>query len=865
MADLLLEARWRLLRTQPGAAADPDDLERLRPEHFVSLPAGVPGTAASAWRDEFGEAAALALVPDDWDWWFLADFTLEPAGLDAAPWALRSAGIATYATLWLNDRELGTGNGAFDALDFPASPQPGANRLAIRCRPLRSTPTPRKPRARWRSSLVADSSLRWHRTPLLGHIPWHGTVPAIGPWAEISLAQLPPVEVRTLRTEFDGGIGRVIVGLSSNTPIDVIAELAGPDGTLLHQAPTSVDGETSLTLEIANPALWFPHSHGSPVQHRFRVRSGAFQRDFDLGFRGVAVDRRADGFELSVNGQAVFARGVVWAPLDALRLGSSNDAYRQALCQLAEAGVNLIRISGTGSFEQPAFYQECDRLGIMVWQDCMLATLDPPDDAQWLSHFSSETRSWLDRLARHPSAVVVSGGNETEQQPAFWGRDAQQRSMTVLTEIVPELVGECLPAAVHVSSSPSGSGSPVKIRSGISHYFGVGAYRLPLSDARTSGVRFAAESLAFAVPPEPSSIVRHFGGLATGQPQSVAAWATGTARDPGATWTFGDVAEHYATEFFGPLAKELTDDLTHEPVDAGLSDEPSGATSRAKELDRHRAAIQHAVAQTMVEWRRPESSCSGALVLSARDLAAGSGFGIVDVDGVPKSAWYGFKSSCAPLAVAFLGEGLNGIDLHLFNDRPEPFEGTLHLRVHGVSGAVQAQADLAVELSGHGARRWELDDVLGGFMDLDHVWQFGARQYDTIEATVRSADGAALARTVRLLGGIDRPSRKTGLAAWFGEDDDGAFVQLRTDHLATFVALDLPGWTPEDNYFHLPAASSRRLRCQPARSLAPAHEKMPAAPWGTFRALNDPMAPQPLRPLSQDEINQGGWHHGRTG
>lgn len=836
MVDLLSRARWRVVRTPPGAAADPAGLIALDPAQAVSLPATVPGTAASAWRDQFGSAAALALAPDDWDWWFLADFAAEAGA--GQPWNLHSDGIATYSTLWLNGVEIGSGAGAFDALDFPAAPQAGRNRLAIRCRPLGSVSTPSKPRARWRSSLIANGTLRWHRTPLLGHIPWHGTIPAVGPWAGISLSESAPYEVLTLRTELDGALGRVVLSVASDAPVELTLRLSHPDGSLSATEQLSVDGERTIAVELPEPQRWFPHSHGTPALYRLELHGGSQRQSFDVGFRSIEADRQDGGFQLKANGLPVFARGAVWAPLDALRLGGSPADYRDALSQLAEAGVNLVRISGTGSYEQPAFYRECDRLGIMVWQDCMLATLDPPEDSDWLDRFSEETGTWLTRLAKHPSIVVVSGGNETEQQPVFWGKSAEQRRMTVLDTVIPAIIRHCIPAAVAVSSSPSGPGNPVHARSGISHYFGVGAYRLGLPDARTSGVRFAAECLAFAVPPEPASIVRHFGEAFQkhSPPAASARWQAAVARDPGADWSFEDTAAHYVKEFFGT----------------------GSAAGTGRELDLHRAAVHHAVSRTLLEWRRPESPCAGALLLSARDLSAGAGFGVVDVDGVPKSAWYALKAACRPLALGFQPEGLNGVDLHLFNDRPEAVEGLLEIRIHGISGVVQAHAEIAVRLPGHGHHRWELCQALGGFLDLDHVWQFGERSYDTAEAVLWAHDGSVLARTVLLLGGIDRPLGDTGLQAFSGSDHSGDFIEVSSSKLASFVALDLPGRVPEDNYFHLPHGGRRRIACRPAPAGPATPQRAPESLWGTVRALNEASAPQPVWRLPENDINRGG-------
>ncbi|NYE96219.1 beta-mannosidase [Psychromicrobium silvestre] len=827
--ELLAGARWTLIRCTPGAAQDPVELEALPAEQTVRLPARAPGTAAASWRDAFGMAAVQQLDPEAWDWWFLADFEIEPGS--KPDWRLHSEGIAGYATIWLDNQPRAQSSGGFDEVRFDLPLAPGRHRLAIHIRPLSSVSVPRKPRPRWRSSLVFDTSLRWHRTPLMGHIPWFGTAKVLGPWAAITLRPEPGFELNTLRTELGessarNAVGRVILGASGKPSKRVTVKLHDPLGTMVLEEELELanNGAVETVLELADPRRWFPHSHGEPELYQLLLDDGETRQSFQLGFREVRVDRIGGGFELSVNDVPIFTRGVVWAPPDALSLAAKDEDYRQIIDSLVRAGVNMIRISGTGGYEHPKFYQECDKRGILLWQDCMLATLDPPEDADWLARFGAETASWLRRLARHPCLTVLSGGNETEQQPTFWGLPPDRRRMTVISELIPALAAEHLPGVVHVSSSPGDGDNPIEIRQGVSHYFGVGAYQLPLTDARTSGVRFASEALAFASPPEPSTVQRHFSPVPN-VPQEPVGWTEAVAADPGANWTFEDVTAHYAAEFFG---------TEHEP-------------SWDRRMDRHRAALHHAVAQTMVEWRRPGSACAGALVLSARDLAPGAGWGVTDVEGRPKSTWYALKAACAPTALAFHPEDLNGVDLHLFHDRPEALIGTLEVAAISVSGRRWEPVRVPVQLAGRGSLRWTADELFGGFRDLDYIWKFGEREYDAIEAVLLNPGGREIARTVRLLGGVRRERVDTGLRAEAGQDNHGSYLDLSTDLLASFVAIDLSDHDPEDNYFHLGPNNSRRIYCLPrpgstTDSLA-----------GTVRALNDLSATRQIHPARPEQ------------
>ena len=198
--------------------------------------------------------------------------------------------------------------------------------------------------------------------------------------------------------------------------------------------------------------------------------------------------------------------------------------------------------------------------------------------------------------------------------------------------------------AVWVDSSPSGGDPVIRVDTGIAQYFGVGAYLRDLPDARHSGVRFAAECLAFSNLTDPV--------VAGGVPQ-----------DSGADWDFADVREHYLRQRYG---------------------------ADATEADAQRVTGE-VMADVFGEWRRPESGCGGGIVLWLRDVVPGAGWGLLDHEGRPKPAALALAPTLQPTAVWFVDEGLNGLDVHVANDGPEPLEGTLTvglLREDGSAGGV---------------------------------------------------------------------------------------------------------------------------------------------------------------------------------
>ena len=266
----------------------------------------------------------------------------------------------------------------------------------------------------------------------------------------------------------------------------------------------------TATIRIPSPQRWWPHTHGpQPLYDVQAFLKGQIDETIDLGrigFRTVDLDCAADGhgFGLIVNGTPVFCRGVCWTPLDIARLSADPLEYRAALRLLADAGVNMIRVSGTMTYESEHFHDVCDELGLLVWQDLMFARMDYPwQDDVFRSSVATEVTQALQDLHSRPSLAVICGNSEVDQQAAMLGLTPAQFSNARGDAFLADIVRAAAPHTLWVPTSPGGSFLPFHVDAGVSHYYGVGAYRRPFDDARRSGVRFASECLAFSNVPEP--------------------------------------------------------------------------------------------------------------------------------------------------------------------------------------------------------------------------------------------------------------------------------------------------------------------------------------------------------------------------
>ncbi len=815
--DLLADAVWECAATAPGEAAGPDQLDLLR---LSWLPATVPGTAAGALAAA-GRPEPNADELDGKDWWFRTAVDAE-GPTRTQEWFLELDGLATVADVWLDRRLVHHSETMFAGARVPVEGRAGVVEVHIRCAALRPLLAARRPRPRWKTGSVGDQHLRWFRTTLLGRQRgWTVTPAPVGPWRAVRLVP---------RAGFEPSVRRVVATCTrdgrDSTAGTVSVELTGigdPGEAPLVEVgqvvvPLSVDrdGERvvlSATVDVGPVDRWWPHTHGDQPLYPVVATVGDGRLALgSVGFRTVELDDREGGFTLSVNGTPLFARGACWYPTDPVTFAASEAEVTATLEEARRAGMNMVRVPGGTVYPDEHFYASCDRLGILVWQDAMLAFVDPPDDEESTEVLASELRAALDTASAHPSLAVVCGGQELEEQPAMFGLARSAWTTPLLTDVFAKIAAEHAPGCPYLPSSPTGGDPPFRVDTGVSHYAGVGVFARPLDDLRRAAPRFVSEGLAFAVPPEASVVDRRCGGarLAGHDP----GWKRAVHHDTGGSWDLEDVRDHYVTELFG--------------VDARL--ERRRDPERA--LDLGRAVACEVVSAALSEWRRPGSSCAGLLVVALRDLRMGAGWGLLDADGGRKAPWYAFARAASPVAVLATDEGLNGLHLHLVNDTAEAVTGTLVVSL-ATDRHVVEEARRPVELPPRGASVVVADELFDGFRDLTYAYRFGPRAYELISIAVVDPDGATVAATTYLPGGPSRPlEADVGLQIELDPVDGTVWsLSISTRRFAQFVCIDLPDHLPADSWFHLPPGATRVVGLTPRHAGAP-------TPRGQVRALN---------------------------
>ncbi|MCK7615558.1 glycoside hydrolase family 2 protein [Roseibium sediminicola] len=799
---------WTLSVTEAGAFGSP----LVTGHQWDFVPAAVPGTVAGALA-EAGRFDPDAPTPlHDKDVWYEGWFEAEPGA-----YRLCLDGLATIAEVYLNDVLVLDSRNMFRRHERPVELQ-GNNVLKLCFRALAPHLNAKGSRARWKPQLATSQGLRLIRTTLLGHMPgWCPEIHAVGPYRPIRIepADRPRISEKTILADLapDGSASLSVSVRLENIGAVPVLSCAGTSAEMALQE----DGSFAATLRPGTVTPWMPHTHGTAALYEVTIDAGGDQ--FCLGrtgFRRLETDAGEDGkgFGLKVNGVPVFCRGAVWTSADLLGLSGDAEIYRPLLEAARDAGMNMLRIGGTMLYETRAFFELCDELGLLVWQDFQFANYDyPVKDEAFVAEVEAEIRDQLAISMGCPSLAVLCGGSEIYQQGAMMGLPEERWKGPLCEEILPALATDLRPDVPYAPNSPSGGVLPFSPNEGIAHYYGVGAYLRPLEDARRAEVRFAGECLAFSNIPDRQSLDEHLPVKPVHDPR----WKARVPRDRGAGWDFEDVRDHYLKTLYDV-----------EPADLRYGDPD-------RYLDLGRAVTGEVMEKTFAEWRRPGSPCQGALVWTFQDLAPGAGWGVIDAGGQSKPAYYALKRAFRPLQLALTDEGTNGLAVHVLNDGPEERAVTLSLTClrDGQVPVVSGKIDLA--LAPHSARTLNAVELIGAFFDVTYAYRFGPLSHDVTVVELRDqGSGDLIADAYHLTGSGLSPMHFDLPDIELRPDAAGGWLLcLAARRFLQSVSLSIPGFQPEDNGFHLAPGIAKQIGLKRSLCCEPS-----TAPAGVLRALN---------------------------
>ncbi|NUB45614.1 glycoside hydrolase family 2 protein [Fertoebacter nigrum] len=462
----------------------------------------------------------------------------------------------------------------------------------------------------------------------------------------------------------EGGIASVTVTVLTNAA-EATATLCGQTLTA-----TAVRGAVRLAFSIAHPDLWWPAGLGPQTLHDLTITAGCAHATRRIGLRDLALvsedDAAGRSFAFRVNGHMVFARGSNWIPADALAGRITPEKTRALLQSAVDAHQNMIRVWGGGRYEPDWFYDICDELGLMVWQDFMFSCNLYPSTPAFLAEVDAEVRDVVARLNHHACLALWCGDNELIGALTWFPESRKDRdrylvSYDRLNRTIEAALMDVTPGANWWPSSPSPG--PLSFgdawhddSAGDMHFWSVWHEGRDFDHYRDVSPRFCSE---FGFQSYPSlSAIRRFAdpadfNIAAPVIESHQKNAGGNAR----------IAETMFRYFRFPVDFENFVYLSQ--VQQGL-------------------AIKTAV----THWRSLKPHCMGALYWQLNDTWPVCSWSSLDHGGNWKLLHHMSAQFFAPVLVSAV-PGANGIALRAVNDRLAPVELTVTAHAAAMDGSMR--------------------------------------------------------------------------------------------------------------------------------------------------------------------------------
>jgi len=809
-------------------------------------PATVPGGVHT-------DLLALGRIPDPFvgdnekkvawvaeqDWEYRCRFAPADAVLAEEKVFLICEGLDTLAEVSLNGQVVGAANNMYRRYTWEIKHllRIGENELLIRFRsPVKFVQAEQAKRPLKGVSQAIEGSPHLRKAPCQFGWDWGPQLPPIGVWKEIRLegrsaARLEDVHLRQRHGERNVTVSvAVAVERWNEAPLTLVLRVTSPDGHEVWEATAPIH-ERSATAAVAieNPQLWWPNGYGDQPLYGVEVyleQRGTLvdARRFQLGLRTIELrqepDRWGKSFTFVVNGVPIFAKGSNWIPADSfptrLREGKGPGAsLEQLIRDAAVTHQNMLRVWGGGFYEEDAFYDLCDRYGILVWQDCIFScSIYPLDRANFVDDVHREIIDNVRRLRHRASLALWCGNNEMEWGWEMWGwaepdlTPEQRAALAKMAErewrvqilldtinsmqLLPDwrTLREAYDRFFHITlpgwlatldpdrpywpSSPS-SNTPFHDvngqRQGDAHYWEVWHGRKPFTAYREQFPRFMSEFGFQSLPP--LATIRTY------------------ADEP--DWNMTSyIMEHHQKNAAGNglIIAQMTENYRMP------KDFPSLVyTSLVLQAEGIRYGVEH--------WRRHMDRVSGTLYWQLNDCWPVASWSSLDYFGRWKALHYAARRFYAPVLLSIEDVGTN-MAVHVTSDLQQPWSGLVRWTLETLDGMVIRSGEETVQAAPlANTRVVELD--FGAEVNDEnrrHV-VFVAELWRNEELV--ACNIATFAPTKHLA--LRRPT----LNATISGQDGQLVLELTGDTLARFVEISLEGIDTvfSDNYFDLPAGRRR--------------------------------------------------------
>lgn len=602
------------------------------------------------------------------DWVYETKFKLPEDYTNSVPIRLVFEGIDTVAEIFLNEIKLANVNNMFRRYSFDVTSflKPRQNVLSVIL--LSSLRTARELEKKYGKLDVALNSERVYlrKAQYSSGWDWGPSFPTSGIWKSVYLEQIPPAELTKLTfntIESDEQRAEVEIGVFLTGNIGSVSNikftLTNDDFRIIQEIIKPDKSEINLKIVLHKPKLWHPNGEGEQSLYNLSVEIFAPDGTIidsvnrKVGIRTIELKLEEDGkstFRFIVNGKPVFMKGVNWIPADSFLPRVTAEKYYALLKLVQQANMNMVRVWGGGIYESDNFYDLCDELGLLVWQDFLFACGSYPEHKEFIENVKIEVKENIARLQHHSCIALWCGNNENEW---IWyqNKKTSYKNMPgykIYHELLPTLLKSMDPQRAYWPSSPFGAGEdPNQQGSGNNHQWDVWSRWIDYDMVVNDQSLFVTE-FGFQGPANISTLNKAI-------PQKNRK-------------THDRIFEHHNKQVEG-TERIFRFMAAHLSVRNSLEDFIYlGQLNQALAL---KTCVEH--------WRSNYPKTNGTIIWQINDCWPVTSWSLVDSNLTPKIAYHMIKNSFSQCLVTFIKKD-NTAEVRFLNQQSKSFRGELILK-----------------------------------------------------------------------------------------------------------------------------------------------------------------------------------------
>jgi len=486
-----------------------------------------------------------------------------------------------------------------------------------------------------------------------------------------------------------------------------VISLSNEDERFRKEVIIGNQNQYSIGLNITNPKLWWPNGQGKQNLYDLNIcivdKSGKIldEKNKKVGIRKIELqlkEKDKPTFRFRVNNKLIYVKGMNWIPADSFLPRVNEKKYRRLLTLAKNANANMIRVWGGGIYEADEFYDLCDELGLLVWQDFMFACGAYPELKQFLATVTEEIIQNVERLRNHPCIAIWCGNNENEWIWYQSGRRSYKEmpGYKIFHEIIPDLMNTLDPSSAYWPTSPFGyDEDPNSQNTGNRHQWEIWSNWIDYTLVKNDQSLFVTE-FGFQGPANKNTFEKYL---------------------PEKNRNISDKNfEHHNKQIEGPerIIKFLS---SHLPIKTEWDDYL------------YLTQLNQAFAlKTCLEYWRTNERTNGSIIWQLNDCWPVTSWSIIDSDITPKLAYYFVKDAFATQLLYFKDDG-SKIKVNLLNQDNDKIKGRLRLTVvDTITGKITK--DIFSKVNIVNKRFTEINSVFRENLPYDENWILTAVLYD---------------------------------------------------------------------------------------------------------------------------------------